>query len=297
MILHCTMTRRVKLHAALRRELRISDGLIRRLKPLDAFRVNGERAHTNRIVEPGDELSVTILEDAPDFPAEDGPLTVLYEDECLIAVDKPQGILVHPSFSRQTGTLANYLLGYYRRTGQACAVHVLTRLDRDTMGVVIFAKNAWAHWLLMEELEAGKIEKTYEALTVGGPEADSGYIDLPIAKRPAPSLLRYVSPDGKPARTRYRVLERGPICRLELNPITGRTHQLRVHCAHEGFPILGDPQYGVGAVDGPSFREGLQQNALPGGAGQLLIARQICLDQPQSGERICIRSQIPLPLP
>lgn len=278
MILRCTMTRRTKLLSALRRELRISDGLVRRLKPLDAFRVNGESAHTNRILEPGDELCVTIREDAPDFPAEDGPLNVLYEDECLIALDKPQGILVHPSFSRQTGTLANLLLGYYRRTGQPCAVHVLTRLDRDTMGVVIYAKNAWAHWLLMEELDAGQVEKTYEALTVGGPEADSGLIDLPITRRPAPSLLRCVSPDGKPAQTRYRVLERGPICRLELQPITGRTHQLRVHCAHEGFPILGDPQYGPD----------------PAASGQQLVARRICLDHPQTGARLCIESNIQL---
>ena len=282
MILRCTMTRRTKLLSALRRELKISDGLVRRLKPLDAFRVNGESAHTNRILMPGDEVTVTIREDAPDFPAEDGPLTVLYEDECLIAVDKPQGIIVHPTFSRQTGTLANLLLGYYRRTGQDCAVHVLTRLDRDTMGVVIFAKNAWAHWLLMEELDAGRIEKTYEALTLGGPEADSGLIDLPIAKRPNPSLLRCVSSDGKPSQTRYRVLERGAVCRLELKPLTGRTHQLRVHCAHEGFPILGDPQYG-----GEAATQGLE--------GQQLIAKRICLDHPITGERLCVCSQFELP--
>ena len=239
------MERRAKLLSALRRELRISDGLVRRLKPLDAFRVNGEIAHTNRLLVPGDVVTVTLDEAAPDFPAEDGPLDILYEDDCLIAVDKPAGLIVHPTFARQTGTLANFLLGHYRRTGQACGVHVLTRLDRDTMGVVIFAKNAWAHWLLMEELDAGRVEKVYEALTVGSPEADEGEIDLPIAKRPNPSLLRYVDPSGKPARTSYRVLERGPICRLELRPLTGRTHQLRVHCAHEGFPILGDPQYGM----------------------------------------------------
>ena len=290
MILRCTMTRRTKLLSALRRELRISDGLVRRLKPLDVFRVNGAPAHTNLVLEPGDEVTVTLLENAPDFPAEDGPLTVLYEDECLIAVDKPQGIIVHPTFSRQSGTLANLLLGYYKRTGQACAIHVLTRLDRDTMGVVIFAKNAWAHWLLMEALDAGQIEKVYEALTVGGPDADSGLIDLPIAKRPNPSLLRYVSPEGKPAQTRYRVLERGPICRLELRPLTGRTHQLRVHCAHEGFPILGDPQYSCEAAAGcPSEATGSR----PG--GQQLVAKQICLQHPISGAHIRIRSGIGLP--
>ena len=290
------MTRKAKLLSALRRELRISDGLVRRLKPLDAFRVNGESAHTNRLLVPGDVVTVILDEAAPDFPAEDGPLDVLYEDDCLIAVDKPAGLIVHPTFARQTGTLANYLLGYYRRTGQASGVHVLTRLDRDTLGVVIFAKNAWAHWLLMEELDAGRVEKVYEALTLGGPATDEGEIDLPIAKRPNPSLLRYVDPSGKPARTRYRVLERGlpcplrrpgcpaagaaggtdrpsdcpiadasdetdrhpdrpngegpacpPICRLELRPLTGRTHQLRVHCSYLGFPILGDPQYGAAA--------------------------------------------------
>ena len=145
MELRCVMDRQAKLLSALRRELRISDGLVRRLKPLDAFRVNGESAHTNRLLVPGDAVTVTIEETAPDFPAEDGPLDILYEDDCLIAVDKPAGLIVHPTFARQTGTLANYLLGYYRRTGQACGVHVLTRLDRDTLGVVIFAKNAWAH--------------------------------------------------------------------------------------------------------------------------------------------------------
>ena len=163
MELRCVMARRARLLSALRRELRISDGLVRRLKPLDAFRVNGESAHTDRLLVPGDVVTVRLAEAAPDFPAEDGPLDILWEDECLIAVDKPAGLIVHPTFSRQSGTLANYLLGHYRRTGQACGVHVLTRLDRDTMGVVVFAKSAWAHWLLMEELDRGQVEKVYEA--------------------------------------------------------------------------------------------------------------------------------------
>ena len=324
------MERSGKLRSALRRELRLSDGLVRRLKPLDAFRVNGESAHTNRLLAPGDLVEVVLEEAAPDFPAQDGPLEVLYEDECLIAVDKPAGLIVHPTFSRQTGTLANYLLGHYRRTDQNCAVHVLTRLDRDTMGVVIFAKNAWAHWLLMEALDAGQVEKVYEALTVGGPAADEGLIDLPIAKRPNPSLLRYVAPGGKSAQTRFRVLERdlrpapdGPaLCRLELRPLTGRTHQLRVHCAHEGFPILGDPQYGAVAAPycrGGSYPEGepparlddgmqnarckTQNEAASAGAatgrppeatGQRLVARKITLPHPLTGERLTIVSGIKL---
>ena len=283
MELQCTAARKAKLLSILRRELRISDGLIRRLKPLDAFAVNGVSAHTNCPVQPGDLVTVRIDEAAPDFPAEDGPLKVLYEDDCLIAVDKPAGILVHPSFTRQTGTLANFLLGYYQRTNQPSKVHVLTRLDRDTMGVVIFAKNAWAHWLLMEALEKGQVRKTYRAITVGGPEADAGVIELPIGRCPPPSLLRRVDSQGKPARTEYRVLERRQTedslrCLLELKPITGRTHQLRVHCAHEGFPILGDPQYGGGS------------------GGQQLVAWEIRLNQPRTGEALVIRSGAELKL-
>ena len=281
MILRCTMERSTKLLSALRRELRLTDGLVRRLKPLDAFRVNGVSAHTNHPLVPGDEVSVILEEAAPDFPAEQGPISILYEDDCLIALDKPAGILVHPTFHRQTGTLANHLLGYYQRTGQAAKVHILTRLDRDTMGVVIFAKNAWAHWLLMEELADGRLEKVYEALTLGGPEKDEGIIDLPIGRCPAPSLLRQVDPAGKPAVTRYRVLERGirvpetetALCRLELRPVTGRTHQLRVHCSSQGFPIYGDPQYGGGT------------------GGQQLAARRIRLIHPATGEPLELESK------
>lgn len=278
MELVCTASRNAKLLSILRRELRISDGLIRRLKPLDAFTVNGVHVHTNHPVRPGDLVRVSVDEAAPDFPAEDGPLEILYEDDCLIAVDKPAGILVHPSFARQTGTLANLLLGYYRRTNQLAKVHVLTRLDRDTMGVVVFAKNAWAHWLLMEELEKGQIIKIYSALTVGGPEQDEGVINLPIGRCAGKSLLRQVDPNGKPACTEYRVLERrqtaeGMRCLLELQPITGRTHQLRVHCAHEGFPILGDPQYGGGS------------------GGQQLIASEIRLVHPINGETLVLHSK------
>ena len=150
-------------------------------------------------------------------------------------------MLVHPSFSRQTGTLANRLLGYYDRTGQACAVHPVSRLDRDTFGVVLLAKNAHAHALLI----AAEKHKTYHAAVRGVPQPPEGMIDVPIARLSPESLLRCVRADGQPARSAYRTLrtEHG-ISLLELQPLTGRTHQLRVHCAWLGCPILGDPQYG-----------------------------------------------------
>lgn len=247
MLLSCTAARTAKLQWILRRELRLSDGLVRRLKPLNAFTVNGEIAHTNRIVQPGDVVEARIEESAPDFPAEDEPLSIVYEDEAIIVLDKPAGVIVHPSSNRETGTLANFLLGYYEKTGQHCAVHVLTRLDRDTMGLVLYAKNAYVHALLMDAMAAGEIGKTYLAGTRGWLDADEGRIELPIARLRPGSLLRCVREGGKPAVTEYRVLERTQEdCLLELHPVTGRTHQLRVHCAYLGHPILGDPQYGGG---------------------------------------------------
>jgi len=266
MELTCIAGRKTKLLSILRRELRVSDGLVRRIKPQEPFSVNGETAHTDRPVFPGDVVTVRFAETPPDFPPEDGPLSILYEDEALLAVDKPAGLIVHPTPQRQTGTLANYVLGHYRRTEQDCAVHILTRLDRDTMGVVVYAKNAYVHALLVEALAQGQVKKSYHALVCGQPPLDEGRIELPIARLKQGSLLRCVREDGKPAVTDYRVLQRGEVSLLELRPRTGRTHQLRVHCSHLGFPILGDPQYGGG--------EG----------GQRLVAKRICLPHPLTGE-------------
>ena len=176
MELRCTAERETHLLSILRRELQLSSTLMRRLKYCGAYTVNGEPAHTDRPVRPGDVVRVCLDEPRPDYPAEDGPLSILYEDEALLAVDKPQGMLVHPSFSRQTGTLANRLLGYYDRTGQACAVHPVSRLDRDTFGVVLLAKNAHAHALLI----AAEKHKTYHAAVRGVPQPPEGMIDVPV---------------------------------------------------------------------------------------------------------------------
>ena len=227
----------------LRRELGLSSGLVSRLKFRDAFLVNGAPVHTDFPVRPGDEIRVLLDEPVPDYPAEPGPLDILYEDEAMIALDKPAGLIMHPTYNRTAGTLANRLLAYYRETGQACAVHPVSRLDRDTFGVVLLAKNAHVHTLLNKTPK----EKIYEALVVGTPEPLRGVVDAPIARLSPTSLLRCVRADGKPAVTEYETLEAGEISRVRLWPKTGRTHQLRVHMAHLGCPILGDPQYGQAA--------------------------------------------------
>ena len=245
MELKCIADREGRLSSFLVGELKMSSSLMNKLKWGDAIRVNGQPQRTNFSVKPGDVVTVRMEEEEPEYPAEDGPLTVLYEDDFLLAVEKPAGMLIHPSRSRNDGTLANFVFGYYRRTGQKGAFHPMTRLDRDTFGIVLLAKNAHVHTLLQQV----SVKKTYHALTVGWIEGDSGIIDAPIDRRPLPSLLRFVGPEGKPSVTNWQLLERRAVlCKLALEPVTGRTHQLRVHCAHVGHPIAGDPQYGTEAT-------------------------------------------------
>lgn len=274
-------TREGRLSSFLLGEMKMSTGLMNKLKWGDSLRVNGIPQRTNYPVQPGDVITVVLVEEAPDYPAEDGELTILYEDDAILAVDKPSGMLIHPSRSKNTGTLANYVAGYYRKTGQNSAFHPMTRLDRDTFGIVLLAKNAHVHSLLQN---CGA-KKTYHALTFGGPAGDSGIIDAPIARRPLPSLLRYVSPEGKPSVTEWSVLEReGEICKLALRPITGRTHQLRVHCAYMGFPILGDPQYASPESQVFSAKLGLTR--------QMLCARKLEFIHPITGEFITLESKM-----
>ena len=272
--------RQGRLSSFLRQELKMSAGLMNKLKWGDAIQVNGVPQHTDFAVVPGDTVTVRLDEQSPEYPAEDGPLAVIYEDDHILAVDKPAGMLIHPSRGKNDGTLANLVAGYYRRTGQRSAFHPVTRLDRDTFGIVLLAKHAHAHALLQQ----GDLQKTYHALTLGGPADDEGVIDAPIARRPLPSLLRFVSPEGKPSVTRYRVLRRGEICLLALTPVTGRTHQLRVHCAHMGFPILGDPQYGN--------EESMACSQDLGLTGQRLCAKRLEFTHPITDEYLILESKM-----
>lgn len=280
MELTCVAVRTGRLSSFLKGELKMSTGLMNKLKWGDSIRVNGIPQHTDFAVQPGDTVTVRLEEPSIEYPAECGSLTVLYEDDHILLVDKPAGMLIHPSRSQNTGTLANLVAGYYQQTGQNCAFHPVTRLDRDTFGVVLLAKHSHAHCLL----QAGKLQKTYHALTLGGPAQNQGTIDAPIARRPLPSLLRYVNIEGKPSLTEYRVLERkNELCKLELRPITGRTHQLRVHCAHMGFPILGDPQYGT--------KESLALSKALGLNGQMLCAHSLEFDHPMTDQPMIVETR------
>ena len=277
MRLSCTAGRSGPLLSFLRRELGLSATLVKTRKGDGVFFVNDTPVFTDHPVHPGDRVEAVLREDLPGFPAEDGDLSILYEDECLLAVDKPPALWVHPSPSRQTGTLANRVAGYYGKTGQACGIHVVTRLDRDTFGVVLLAKHAHIHALLGKAQREGLLCKTYLAAVCGQMPAVQGTIDLPIARRDGGSLLREVRPDGQKAVTEYRVLAQAVgLSLLELRPVTGRTHQLRVHCAALGCPIFGDRDYG---------------GRLEGVESQQLCAVSLSLPHPLTGAQLEIRSR------
>ena len=276
-----TAVREGRLSSFLRDEMKMSSGLVNRLKWQEKIFVNGRPEHNDFAVRPGDVITVPLDEEEPDYPPEEGDISILYEDEWLLAVDKPAGMLIHPSRSRFEGTLANFVLGYYVRTGQKSAFHPVTRLDRDTFGIVLLTKNAHVHALM----QAAELQKTYHALTFGGPSEETGVIDAPIARKELPSLLREVREDGKPSVTEYRVLEQfEKLCKLELRPITGRTHQLRVHCAYRGFPILGDPQYGSEESQAFSREKGLES--------QILCAKRLGFCHPVTGEVLRLESEM-----
>ena len=281
MELRCVAAREGRLSSFLLGELRMSASLMNKLKWGDALQVNGVPQRTNYPVKPGDVVTVRLEEEDVAYPAEEGHVSILFEDDHLLVVEKPAGMLIHPSRAKNSGTLANFVAGYYRKTGQKSAFHPMTRLDRDTFGIVLLAKNAHVHTLL----QTTDVKKTYHALVFGGPTEDTGVIDAPIARRPLPSLLRQIHPEGKPSVTEFAVLERQKgMSKLALRPITGRTHQLRLHCAYKGFPILGDPQYGSEASRAFSEVLGLRH--------QMLCAKTLEFTHPITGETLVLESKM-----
>lgn len=196
MILEQTAARQTKLLSLLRREFGLSAGLVKRLKWQNALFVNGAPAHTDAPVTPGDRVRVVLEERTEGFDPEPLPLSILYEDECILAVDKSSGMLVHPSPQKNSGTLANGVLYHLLERGEASGVHPVTRLDRDTFGVVILAKNANIHDRFCRMLHERQLEKTYLAAVFGQPPQENGQIDLPVYKIGGGNLIRIVDRAG-----------------------------------------------------------------------------------------------------
>ena len=258
----------------LRETLRLSSAQLRRMKAAGSFSLNGERVFVTAPVRAGDVVTAELMEETPSFPPEEGPLSVIYEDGHLLAVDKCRGMILHPTHSRFTGTLANLAWGHIQAGGgEGC--HALNRLDRDTGGVVLFAKNTWA----AANTAAIPGSKNYLAVVCGVPEKASGRVELPIARASERDMKRLCDPAGQPACTDWTLLEtRDGLSLLSLTLRTGRTHQIRVHMAAMGWPLLGDRLYGTAAS--------LRRSAAMGEEMQCLWCRELRVLHPLTGEEL-----------
>lgn len=266
------------------------DGLTRsqatRLIESGEVAVNGRAVGKSYKLAGGEDIAVTLPEPEPvEAVPQDIPLDVVYEDADVIVVNKPSGMVVHPAPGHPDGTLVNALLyhcaGTLSGVGGALRPGIVHRIDRDTSGLIIAAKNDYAHQFLSAQLADHTLARTYECIVVGNLREDSGTVDAPIARDSRDRKRMAVVPGGRRAVTHWEVIARYPgythvRCRLE----TGRTHQIRVHMAYLGHPILGDTVYGA-------------KKAVPGLTGQCLHAVGLQFIHPRTKELVSLTCPLP----
>ena len=257
-----------------------------RLLAQGAVTKDGAPVKKNYKTAPGDTFVVTLPDAAPSaLVAQDLPLDVVYEDDDLIVVNKPRGMVVHPAPGHEDGTLVNALLAHcgdsLSGVGGALRPGIVHRIDRDTSGLIIAAKNDYAHQFLSAQLADHTLARTYECIVVGNLREDSGTVDAPIARDSRDRKRMAVVPGGRRAVTHWEVIARYPgythvRCRLE----TGRTHQIRVHMAYLGHPILGDTVYGA-------------KKSVPGLTGQCLHAVGLQFIHPRTKDLVSLTCPLP----
>jgi len=288
-----------RLDQFLARRLGWSRARLQKLLKSGRVAVNGHIRPASYRVRLGDAVQVSVPAPAPSVLTPEAlPLTIVFEDRDLLVVDKPPGLVVHPAPGHRGGTLLNALLAHcpeLTEIGEKSRPGLVHRLDKDTSGLIVVAKTALAHAALVAQFQAHEITKRYLALVWGRLPAPQGQIDKEIGRHPKERQKMTVHPRrGKAAVTLWRVLQifPGPLTLMELTPQTGRTHQLRVHLASEGHPVLGDATYGGGVsrlAGAPPQLRGLK----PLVRRQLLHAWQLGLTHPRTGETLSWEAPLP----
>ena len=256
-------------------------------------RLNGRTTYSGWIVQAGDQVTIQLDPDAPTSAMpEKIPLEVLFEDEDLLIVNKPVGLLSHPSHKEKSGTLLNaiayHLLHSPKLPTSVPRPILLHRLDRDTSGVIALAKSERANRIIAKAFRERRVKKHYLALVYGVVAAEAGMIDAPIGHEPNLWPRWCVKDGGDASQTNFTVKQRfAEHTLLELEPLTGRTHQLRLHCTHIGHPIVGDPVYQGGDKTMVQASSDLKLNH------QLLHAHSLAFRHPSTGEELCVTAPLP----
>ncbi|MBR2503926.1 MAG: RluA family pseudouridine synthase [Oscillospiraceae bacterium] len=224
----------------------VSAALIKKIKFLpDGILVDGVKQNTDYKVKTGEKIVINVYDRKEDAEKstvipQDIPMDIVYMDRCCMVVDKPYYMPVHPSFNHPTDTLANAFCGYWQQRGEEKIFRAVNRLDRNTSGLVLIALDPFS----AERLK-GRVEKVYTAVVQGRVEPAEGTIELPIARQTESIITRCVRDDGQYARTDYKVVKQNEkFSLLDIKLHTGRTHQIRVHFSHLGYPLVGDDLYG-----------------------------------------------------
>jgi len=235
-------------------------------------------------LKPGSSVVIEIPEAAPSsVEAEDIDLNILYQDDDVAVVFKPSGMVVHPAAGNESGTLVNALLKHLDNLsgiGGEIRPGIVHRIDKDTSGLLLVAKNDRAHVSLSEQIKAHTVHRAYQAILIGGFKEEEGFVDAPIGRHPTDRKKMAIVPDGREARTHWTALERlRGATLIEARLTTGRTHQIRVHMASIGHPVLGDPVYGP------------KKSPYPVTGGQLLHAYRIGFAHPRTGETMIFEAE------
>lgn len=271
----------LKLREYLRSRAKLSGRLIKGAARDERISVNGKVERLNYVLKYNDTVSFEVVKsESQDIEPENMDIDVIYEDNDVIVVNKSPGMVVHPTKSYPKGTLANGLIYYFRNNGENCIVRLVSRLDMDTSGLILVAKNQYSHMALARDMQSENFKKTYIAVVHGNISKKSGTINLPIYRPEGPDIRRIVDEKGQESITHYEVIEsfnKGDMVKVFLE--TGRTHQIRVHMTNMGHPLFGDSLYGK---EEPQYIK-----------RQALHAYKLSFPHPRTGNIISLEAELP----